>query len=118
MIIGGQFSLGKKRKNSDCNVRNVTRILFGMNPDQLVFKVLIFTNDYKIWIRVNEYYILVDISAQILLTFFFLLLSPYQYLSQMFSLWYKYWWKISIYPKKGTMKKKDDEQTLRWNVYY
>ena len=28
-------------------IRNVKRFLFGMSPDVLVFKVHVFTNDYK-----------------------------------------------------------------------
>ena len=36
--------------------RNSTRFLFGMISYVPSFKVRVFTNDYKFWIGVNEYY--------------------------------------------------------------
>ena len=44
-----------KDKMAKCNVRNCRRFLFGMSPDVLAFKVLVFTSDFKFWIGENDY---------------------------------------------------------------
>ena len=36
-----------EKKNGKFNVRNIRRVLFGMDPDILAFKVRVCTNDYE-----------------------------------------------------------------------
>ena len=51
------FSWGKKKQNSDCNVRTFRRFLFGMSPDVPIVKVCVLTGDFKFWIEVNGFLI-------------------------------------------------------------